>query len=47
MAIPSPTLYAQFRGIGPIARFRHSIQPTFNYSYSPSSTVSNVGAPGG
>lgn len=38
----SPTLYAQFPGIGPIARFRHTIAPSFNYSYSPASNVSDA-----
>lgn len=35
----SPALYAQFPGFGPIARFRHGITPTFNYSFSGSATV--------
>ena len=37
----SPTLYAQFPGIGPIARFRHSIATQLSYSYSPEATVSD------
>ena len=37
----SPALYAQFRGIGPIAGFRHGIMPSFSYSFSPARTVSD------
>ena len=37
----SPTFYAQFPGIGPIARFRHGISPSITYSMSPSSNVSD------
>ena len=37
----SPTLYAQFPGLGPIARIRHSIAPQVSYSYSPQATVSD------
>jgi hypothetical protein len=37
----APTLYAQFPGVGPIARFRHSITPSINYSYSPAATVND------
>ncbi|MEP6765255.1 MAG: putative LPS assembly protein LptD [Gemmatimonadaceae bacterium] len=37
----SPTFYAQFPGIGPITRFRHSISPSITYSMSPSSNVSD------
>ena len=37
----SPTLYAQFPGIGPIARFRHSIAPQLSYSYSKKAEVSD------
>ena len=38
----SPTFYAQFPGIGPIVRFRHSISPSLTYSYSPASNVSDA-----
>ncbi|MDQ6611359.1 MAG: hypothetical protein M3Y64_02910 [Gemmatimonadota bacterium] len=38
----SPTFYAQFPGLGPVARFRHSIAPSFTYSYSPASNVSDA-----
>ncbi len=38
----SPTLYKIVGvGIGPIARVRHSISPSFTYSYSPSASVSD------
>lgn len=37
----SPTLYAMLPGIGPIARFRHSITPSISYSYSPQASVSD------
>ncbi|MEO7996549.1 MAG: putative LPS assembly protein LptD [Gemmatimonadaceae bacterium] len=37
----APALYAQFPGFGPIARFRHGITPTFNYSFSPAANVSD------
>jgi hypothetical protein len=38
----APTLYRIFDfGIGPIARFRHAIAPSFTYSYSPSASVSD------
>ncbi len=37
----SPTLYAQFPGLGPIARFRHSISPQISASYSPQASVSD------
>lgn len=37
----SPTLYAMLPGIGPIARFRHSITPGISYSFSPAATVSD------
>jgi len=38
----SPTLYAQLPGLGPIARFRHSISPQLSASYSPQATVSDA-----
>jgi len=37
----SPTLYAQFPGLGPIARFRHAISPNLSFSYSPEASVSD------
>ncbi len=37
----SPTLYAMLPGVGPIARFRHSITPSITYSYSPQASVSD------
>jgi len=37
----SPTLYAQFPGLGPVARFRHSIAPQLSFSYSPEASVSD------
>jgi hypothetical protein len=38
----SPTLFAQFPGFGPIARFRHSISPSITYSYAPQGNVSDA-----
>jgi len=35
----SPTLFGLFGGIGPIARFRHSISPSISWSYAPSATI--------
>jgi Tat protein translocase TatC len=35
----SPTFFGFFGGIGPIARFRHSVSPSISYSYSPAATV--------
>lgn len=35
----SPTLFGFFPGFGPIQRFRHSISPIINYSYSPAATI--------
>ncbi len=35
----SPTFYGFFPGIGPLARIRHTIQPSLNYSYSPAANV--------
>ncbi len=37
----SPTLYAMLPGFGPVARFRHSINPSITYSYSPQASVSD------
>jgi hypothetical protein len=37
----APTLYGLFRGIGPVARLRHSINPSFSYNWSPRGTVSD------
>jgi hypothetical protein len=38
----SPTFFGLFGGIGPIARFRHSISPSISWSYSPAATVSEA-----
>jgi hypothetical protein len=35
----SPTFFGLFGGIGPVARFRHSISPSVTWSYSPAATV--------
>jgi len=35
----SPTFFGFFPGFGPIARIRHSVSPTFSYSYSPSAAI--------
>ncbi|HKS05409.1 MAG TPA: putative LPS assembly protein LptD [Gemmatimonadaceae bacterium] len=37
----SPTVYRLFGGAGVFERIRHSISPTFSYSYSPAATVSD------
>ncbi|MFI5256214.1 MAG: putative LPS assembly protein LptD [Gemmatimonadales bacterium] len=37
----SPTLFGLFGGFGPFTRIRHSISPTFSYSYAPSANVSD------
>jgi hypothetical protein len=37
----SPTLFGLFNGFGPFVRIRHSIQPTFGYSYAPAAQVSD------
>lgn len=37
----SPTFFRLFRGFGPVQRFRHAIQPTLTYSFSPAATVSD------
>lgn len=38
----APTLYAIFRGLGPVAQFRHAIRPQLTYSYSPEASVSDA-----
>ena len=35
----SPTFYGFLPGIGPLAKIRHTIQPSLNYSYSPAADV--------
>jgi len=35
----SPTFFALFPGIGPVARIRHSLTTTMNYSYAPKAKV--------
>ena len=35
----SPTFFGLFGGIGPVARFRHSISPSISWSYAPSATI--------
>lgn len=35
----SPTFFGFFPGFGPIARIRHSIQPTVSYSFSPAAAI--------
>ncbi|MDZ4862580.1 MAG: twin-arginine translocase subunit TatC [Gemmatimonadota bacterium] len=35
----SPTFFGFFPGFGPIQRFRHSISPIINYSYSPAASI--------
>ena len=37
----SPTFFGLFRGFGPVARFRHSINPGISYSYAPRARVSD------
>ncbi len=37
----SPTFYAQFPGVGPIQRFRHTVSPNVSFSYSPQASVSD------
>ncbi len=37
----APTLYAFPPGLGPVERFRHSINPVFSFSMSPKATVSD------
>ncbi len=38
-ASASPAIFGLFPGIGPVARFRHSITPTISWSYSPGAKV--------
>ncbi len=38
----APTLYAFAPGIGPVERFRNSINPSLTYSYSPTASVSDA-----
>jgi len=35
----SPTFFGLFGGIGPVARFRHSISPSISWTYSPATTI--------
>ena len=35
----SPTFYGFFGGIGPVARIRHTIQPSLTYAYSPEAAI--------
>jgi len=37
----TPTLFALFPGFGSVTRFRHSITPSFTYSYAPSADISD------
>ena len=37
----SPTFYALYGGIGPVEAFRHSVQTSLSYSYSPSKAISS------
>jgi hypothetical protein len=37
----SPTFFGLFPGFGPFSRIRHSITPTFGYSYAPAKSVSD------
>ena len=37
----SPTIFGLFPGFGPFTRFRHSITPSFGYSWAPASHVSD------
>jgi hypothetical protein len=37
----SPTFFGLFSGFGPFTRIRHSISPTFGYSYAPGREVSD------
>lgn len=36
----SPTVFGLFPGVGPIARFRHTISPSISYRYAPAAKVS-------
>lgn len=35
----APTFYGFFPGIGPVARIRHTIQPSLTYAYSPEAAI--------
>lgn len=35
----SPTFFGFFGGIGPVARIRHSVSPSFTFSFSPETTI--------
>lgn len=37
----SPTFFGFFRGIGPVTRIRHQVQPTVTWSYAPQGSVSD------
>ena len=37
----SPTFFGLFPGFGSVSRFRHSLTPSFQYSFAPSATVNN------
>jgi hypothetical protein len=37
----APTLYGLFPGFGPVTRFRHTLSPTFSYTYAPAGHVSD------
>lgn len=37
----SPTFFALLPGFGSVSRFRHSLTPSFQYSFAPASTVNN------
>jgi hypothetical protein len=38
----APTLYGLFPGFGPVTRFRHTLSPTFSYTYAPAGKVSDA-----
>ena len=38
----SPTIYGLLPGFGPFSRFRHSLSPTFGYTYAPAAGVSDA-----
>jgi hypothetical protein len=38
----APTLYGLFRGFGPVTRFRHTLSPSFSYTYARAGDVSNA-----
>ena len=37
----SPTFFGLFPGFGPVSRFRHTVQPSLSYTYSPAAKVSD------